>query len=82
MKLRFSDHALSQLKLRNLSTQLIRSVLKSPDTTQHQTNNRRRALKRHEIDGRVYLLVVIYDQLPNEQVVVTAFRTSKLEKYQ
>ena len=81
MSIRFSDHALLQLKERRIARSVVLGILEHPDRIEPQAKNRFRALKHATFQGKLYLYVVIYDETLDERVVVTAFRTSKVDKY-
>lgn len=81
LKITFSDHAIYQLKERNLKEKLIKSALDKPDKTTLQFNFRKRAYKRFKRRRKNYLLIVIYEEQSSGKKVITAFLTSKIKKY-
>lgn len=74
----FTKHAVLQLKIRAISQTEVRLALISPDKIIKQTTKRRRAIKK--LNQR-YLLIVIYEQDNDTIEIITAFRTSKTDKY-
>lgn len=81
MKINFSDHALCQLEQRNLPRVLVEDAVISSHRIVNQSDSRFRALKQLTIKGRLYVLVVVFDQSNQTRTIVTAFVTSKVEKY-
>ena len=78
MAIQFSQHALYQLKERKISLKEVKDAVRDPDKIMRQSAKRMRAVKRRD---EKYLLVVIYDMFPSQTKVVTAFITSKIQKY-
>jgi len=82
MKFRFSKHAKQEMERRKISSELVESVLESPQ----QIISEKGKMKTYQsqIDfggGRIFLLRVIIDDNFEPPVVVTVYRTSKIEKY-
>ncbi len=82
MKFRFSKHAKREMERRKISSELVESVLESPQ----QIISEKGKMKTYQsqIDfggGRIFLLRVIIDDNFEPPVVVTVYRTSKIEKY-
>ena len=74
----FSEHALYQLRKRDITKKEVLMAISQPDKIVRQTKDRFQAIKK--IGGR-YLLVSIFDRTQSSLEVVTAFRTSKIKKY-
>lgn len=81
LKITFSDHAIYQMKERNLKEKLIKSALRNPDKTVLQFNFRKRAYRRFKYRHKNYLLIVIYEEQSSNKKIITAFVTSKTNKY-
>lgn len=81
MEITFSQHAMNQLVERKIARATVVETVNNPDTIQRQENGLYQAAKRNKTETREYLLIVIYRQLSDSIHVVTAFRTSKLKKY-
>ena len=77
----FSPHAQLQLTERNISEGEILEVMGNPIKVARQPNGRFQALKMRELEGRKYLLTVVYEEVGPVQEIVTAFYTSKIHKY-
>lgn len=78
LNITFTKHAIVQLKIRAISQAEIRLALISPDKIIKQTDSRCRAIKKME---RRYALVIIYEQDGDKIEIITAFKTSKINKY-
>ncbi|MGB7291271.1 MAG: DUF4258 domain-containing protein [Thermodesulfobacteriota bacterium] len=82
MKFRFSKHAKQEMVRRKISSELVESVLESPQ----QIISEKGSMKAYhsQIDfggGKIFLLRVIINDNFEPPVVVTVYRTSKIEKY-
>lgn len=78
---RLTAHAQYQMKERNVSKDEIENTLRSPIKTTTQSDGRIQAVSKFEQQGKTYLRVVIYEETPDEIVVITTFITSKINKY-
>jgi len=79
---RFSRHAEWEILRRQISKEWLGILLESPEQQLHQPNGTELLQSRFATnDGKIYLLraVVAMDKEP--PVVVTVYRTSKIEKY-
>ena len=76
-----SRHADNQLKERKISSKKVIEAVKNPTKVFLQSNNRYKAVKSMRRRNKKYLLVVIYDATDSDKEVVTAFITSKINKY-
>lgn len=81
MKIRFSEHALHQLKERKLSKAEVEHAIREPEKVIAQSSYRYCAIKPIRKHKKDYLLIVIYDETADQKEIVTAFITSKIEKY-
>jgi Domain of unknown function (DUF4258) len=81
VKYRFSNHAREEIERRRIPLPLLKSVIEKPG----QIVAERGALKAYQskcdIGGKMYLLRAIVDDSTDPAVVVTAYRTTKIEKY-
>lgn len=80
-KIIFSDHAIYQMKERNIKEKLVKLTLRNPDKTVLQFNFRKRVLRRFRYRGKNYLLIVIFEEQYQTKKVITTFITSKIKKY-
>lgn len=78
----FSDHALFQVKERNILPEDVLECVARPDKVVRQTTVRFRTIKLFKKSKKRYILIVIYDkQEYNKTIIVTAFISSKIKKY-
>ncbi len=79
----FSDHAALQIDRREISLEDIKSVLANPYSIQPLTDNRVvvQGLISSVIVNKSFLLRIFVDIDSDPPVIVTAYKTSKLEKY-
>jgi len=77
----FSHHALEQMEKRGINKATVESVLKNPD--QITTHDDLNVFQRIEsIDRKLFLIRVFLNMRKFPNVVVTVYRTSKIEKYE
>lgn len=83
MKVNFTSHAIFEMKRRYLSEELIRRVIEHPE--QHWEIRKGRFVYqtrvKMDIPEKDYLVRVFLDTDREPPEVVTAYRTSKIEKY-
>ena len=76
-----SNHAKKQLRERNISEELVRKALSVPDEI-IPTNEGRKVIHFHiQEDEKVYLLRIIAEQTGSDWLVITVYKTSKIDKY-
>lgn len=79
--IRFSNHALDQLRERNISrAAVVRSVQRLRHVT-HESRHRFRTATPITRSDKRYALVVVFERTKAETVIVTAFYSSKINKY-
>jgi hypothetical protein len=76
-----TPHASFELRRRGLDEAVIRQVLTDPEQRLVLRSGREVLHSRLNISGRRYLLRVFVDSDRNPVEVVTAYRTSKIDKY-
>ncbi|MBW6459464.1 MAG: DUF4258 domain-containing protein [Bacteroidales bacterium] len=81
MKFVYSNHALEQIKRRNLSQNLVEEVLKSPESIISSGNLKvfQSVIKTEQ--SKRFLLRVFVNTGKLPATVVTVYKTSKIEKY-
>ena len=82
MKFRLSNHAREEMERRGIPLALVESVLDSPQQVVIEKSGKEGYQSQIDFgDGRIFLLrvIVAYDVDPT--VVITVYRTSKIEKY-
>lgn len=81
-KYQLSDHALFQLQRRGLSRDIVDRVVRKPEQVETVREGRVVMQSRYSHSGKqTYLVRVLVDIDRAPPVVVTAYRTSKLDKY-
>ena len=82
MRIQFSDHALERMRSRNLTTDQIKEAIKNPD--EHFNNQIgtviHKILNEDEFQEKC-LLRVFYKEDEDRIVIISAYKTSKIEKY-
>lgn len=76
-----TPHALFEMKRRRLSEEVVGKVLADPDQRIEVRPGRHVLQSRVSMKGRTYLVRVFVDIEATPAEVVTAYRTSKVEKY-
>ncbi len=76
-----SEHANREMRRRNIDRELLETVLSAPEQTISVSPTRVVMQSRHARRERTYLLRVFVDIDRNPPVVVTAYLTSKVDKY-
>ncbi len=76
-----TDHARSEAQRRQIPLEWIESTMMQPEQVSSGTNNRKVYQSRIVADGKTYLVRLIVEDGHQPPVVVTVYRTSKLEKY-
>lgn len=78
MVIKFTKHALKQIRLRKITKNEVFSTLNTPDKLSQDKFGNFIAQKRF----KNYLLRVFYLHEEDTKLVITAYKTSKLDKYQ
>jgi hypothetical protein len=82
MKYRLSRHAEWELSRRQISRALLESVLANPEQRLQQPNGTEIHQSRIDFgDGKMRLLRAVVSLEKNSPLVVTVYRTSKVDKY-
>jgi hypothetical protein len=76
-----SDHARSQMIRRGISEEVLRRVLESPEQRLSVRPGREVLQAQIRFERDLYLVRVFVDTDRDPAVVVTVYRTSKIEKY-
>lgn len=81
-KFRYSRHAEEEMKRRQIPQQIADQVLTAPEQELNQADGRKIYQSRIEmLPGKTYLIRIFIDPIEDPAVVVTVYRTSKIEKY-
>lgn len=83
VRVTLSDHARKQMVRRGLDERLVRQVASSPDQIISVRPGReiRQSLLTLPPEGRTYVIRVFVDTADEGNIVVTAYRSSKIGKY-
>lgn len=81
MKPQFSNHALQRMENRNISKEIVLKVIGSPDSVSLQNDSVVVYSKIVEIDSKTYLYRVFVNNERIPPLIITAYKTSKFEKY-
>lgn len=77
----FTAHAIAEMARRGLDEHVIREVLGQPEQRLRIRPGRDVLQSRRKIEGVIYLIRVFVDVDRSPAEVVTAYRTSKIDKY-
>jgi hypothetical protein len=78
---RFTAHALEEMAERQITEGIVLSVIKNPQQIVPNFGERKCYQSKIKMGNKDYLIRVIVDEQANPFTVVTAYRTSKIEKY-
>ena len=81
VRYRFSSHALDEMERRKIAPELVETVLIKPDQIVLERGTLKAYQSKHNIGGKMFLVRVIVDDGMDPAVVVTVYRTTKIEKY-
>ena len=82
MNFRFSKHAESELVLRQISREFVEEVLRQPQQIVPERPPKKAYQSKVDFGGgKVFLVRVIVDDTVEPAMVVTVYRTTKINKY-
>lgn len=81
MEYRFSRHAQTEMERRKISVDLVESVLDNPQQVISEKEGRKAYQSKIDVGGRAFLLRVIVVDDVEPAVVITVYKTSKIDKY-
>jgi len=76
-----SEHVRQEIERRRIPGSLLEAVLERPEQVVRARGVAKAYQSKCEIGGKMFLLRVIVDDSVDPAVVVTAYRTTKIEKY-
>ena len=82
LNIRFSKHGEDQMKRRNISKILVFNVLKHPDRVIRDESEIWIYQKKVNENGVIYLYRVFINPLKEPTLVITTYKTSKVNKYE
>jgi hypothetical protein len=81
VRYRLSEYARQEIERRRIPLSLVEAVMERPDQVVPSKGTARAYQSKCEIGGKMFLLRVIVDESVDPAVVVTAYRTTKIQKY-
>ena len=81
MTMEFSHHALRQIEARNISQEAVSTVIQHPDQILHQDQEITIYSKLIDEFEKRYLYRVFVNTAKEPWLIITAYKTSKIEKY-
>jgi hypothetical protein len=81
VRYRLSEHVREEIERRRIPLTLLEAVLEKPDQVVLERGVLKAYQSKSDIGGKMFLLRVIVDDSVDPAVVVTAYRTTKIEKY-
>jgi hypothetical protein len=81
VRYRLSTHAKEEIERRRIPQEWVESVLEKPDQVVLERGVLKAYQRKWDIGGKMFLVRVIVDDGVDPAVVVTAYRTTKIEKY-
>ncbi|QMW02344.1 DUF4258 domain-containing protein [Spirosoma foliorum] len=81
-KFELSKHALEQIELRNLTLEMVDSVLSAPDSIFEEGDGQKIYQGVVERDTKDYLLRIFVNGTKTPNLVKTVYLTSKIKKYE
>lgn len=81
MKIKFSSHAIFQMKERGIKKSQVEKAIKNPSQVFKKSKFRHITQSEVKYKRRTFLLRVVYDEVGDTKEIVTVYRTSKFKKY-
>ncbi|MBI5299642.1 MAG: DUF4258 domain-containing protein [Deltaproteobacteria bacterium] len=82
MKFKLTNHVKQEMERRGIPQPLLENVLEQPQQIVNEYGGKKTYQSKIDFGGgKIYLLRVVVDDTINPTVVITAYRTSKIEKY-
>ena len=81
MNFKLSRHVKEEIERRSIPLFLLESVLDNPQQVLSERGGKKAYQSQLDFGGKIFLLRVIVDETVDPAVVVTVYRTSKINKY-
>jgi Domain of unknown function (DUF4258) len=81
LRCKLSEHAQKEIERRRIPRALVEGILENPDQILPERGILKAYQSKCEISVKMYVVRVIVDDSLEPAVVVTAYRSSKVEKY-
>ena len=78
---KISSHALHEMKRRNIEREMVDAVMKNPAQKVPEIENIVCYQSKVKFDNKTYLLRIMVNEDLDTPVIVTVYRTSKIDKY-
>lgn len=79
--IKFSKHALEQIAHRHIAIEIVQSVIDRPDSMDQSELSNVIYQKKVKFENEDFLVRVFVNQITEPHLVITAYKTSKLNKY-
>ena len=76
-----SFHAKEECQRRGIAMEILISLINNPQQVLNEKERRKAYQSKIEFDGRIYLVRAIVAEIVDKRIVVTVYRTSRIEKY-
>jgi len=81
-EIKFSKHSIERIKARDISKETIIEILKNPDSFKDESSCMRVYQKIIRQKGKKFMLRVFVNVCKDPNLIITAYKTSKIEKYE
>jgi hypothetical protein len=81
MQVRFTPHALAECERRSIEIAVVQGIVELPEQIVPNIEGRMVYQSKIVFSGKIYLVRVVVEVTDQEIVVITAYRTSKIDKY-
>lgn len=81
MEFEFSNHALTRMESRGISKEIALNIISKPDFVSIQDEIITVYSKLVDENSKTYLYRVFVNKSKNPSLIITAYKTSKIEKY-
>jgi hypothetical protein len=81
VKYRLSSHAQAEIGRRQIPLAVVEAIIESPDQIVPERGVVRAYQSKRDIGGKMFLVRVMVDDSIDPAVVVTAYRTTKIDRY-
>ncbi len=81
MKFKLSDHAKEQMKDRNIPSEMTMKVVTNPEQMYNNNIDETVCQSKVSFGGKSYLLRAFVNFTEKPPVIISVYRTSKIEKY-
>lgn len=76
-----TEHALCEMRRRQIDPEWVEAIMAQPEQITPASDNRKVYQSRFQTAGKTYLVRLVVEDALDPPVIVTLYRTSKIEKY-